>query len=181
MLVFLYLNSIGGISDEQAVFWEGHSIKFSRGIQILLYLYFQKSKRVYSAFVDYKKAFDLVSRSHLWHKLISHGINCAIVRVIYSLYLAAKSCVKSNGRASELFPCNIGVRQDENLSPILFAIYLNDFEYFISRDYSGLSSLSTDFHNYLNIDDVEVYIKLYVLLYADDTILMTELPMVRIE
>ena len=50
------------------------------------------------------------------------------------LYLVAKSCVKYNGSLSEYFMCNVGVRQGENLSPLLFALYVNDFEY--AADYT---------------------------------------------
>ena len=60
------------------------------------------------------------------------------------------------------------------MSPILFAIYLNDFEYFISRNYKDLDSLSVECSNNLSDEDVEVYFRLYVLLYADDTIVLAE-------
>ena len=49
------------------------------------------------------------------------------------MYNQAKSCVKHEGNISEFFACNIGVRQQENLSPLLFAMLLNDFETFVSR------------------------------------------------
>ena len=66
------------------------------------------------------------------------------------------------------------MRQGENLSPLLFAIYLNDFEYFVSRSYKGLHTFANDVRNNLSDDDVEVFLRLYVLLYADDTIIMAE-------
>ena len=84
-------------------------------------IYLQKRKRVYCSFIDYKKAFDLVDRSSLWSKLISHGINGKLMSVIFNLYHHAKSCVRANGKMSDYFTCNVGVRQGENLSPLLFA------------------------------------------------------------
>ena len=36
--------------------------------------------------------------------------------------------------------------------------------------------LADDFRNHLSTDDVEVFFRLYVLLYADDTIVMAESP-----
>ena len=39
---------------------------------------------------------------------------------------------------SGLFACNLGVRQGENLSPLLFALFLNDFETSLSVKYNGL-------------------------------------------
>ena len=66
------------------------------------------------------------------------------------------------------------MRQDEILSPLLFAIYLNDFEYFVSRSYRGLNTFANDVRNNLSDDDIEVFLRLYVSLYADDTIIMAE-------
>ena len=129
----------------------------------LIDLYLSQKKRLYCAFVDYKKAFDLVDRSSLWSKLIANNINGKIFNVLYNLYYKAKSCVsvRVNNDRSELFDCNIGVRQGDNLSPLMFAIYLNDFEFFMSRRlYKGLNYVRT----YLSNDDIEVYLKLFVLL-----------------
>ena len=84
---------------------------------------------------DYKKAFDFVDRTSLWSKMLGMGINGKIINVIRNLYSQAKSCVKSGGYLSEFFNCNVGVRQGENLSPLLFAIFLNDFERHASQNY----------------------------------------------
>ena len=74
---------------------------------------------------------------------------------------------------SDFFPCNVGVRQGESLSPLLFAMYLNDFNDFISRQYSGLNFLSEKVRDSLR-GEVETYLKLFCLLYADDTIEIPE-------
>ena len=60
------------------------------------------------------------------------------------------------------------------MSPLLFAIYLNDFEFAISRNYKGLDLLAKDVSSFLSDEDIEVFLRLYVLLYADDTIVMAE-------
>ena len=39
-----------------------------------------------------------------------------------------KSCVMNNGVQAELFDSHIGLRQEENVSPLLFALFLNDIE-----------------------------------------------------
>ena len=85
------------------------------------------------------------------------------------MYHHAKSCVRSGNEISNFFSCNIGVRQGDNLCPLLFAmsIYLNDFEYHISRHYSGLQNISSQISNYLSNDDIEVFFRLFTLLYAE--------------
>ena len=60
--------------------------------------------------------------------------------------------------------------------PLLFAIYLNDFESYVSRHYKGLDTLSDDITCHLSDPDIEVFLRLHVLLYADDTIVIAETP-----
>ena len=168
-----YLDNIGLLGEEQAGFRNGYStVDHIFVLNSIVDIYLQKRKKLFCAFIDYSKAFDMIDRSSLWYKLLGAGINGKIINVIFNLYQNAKSCVKSNGKMSDFFSCDRGVRQGENLSPILFAIYLNDFEYFVSRKYSGLSYLSSEINSNNDDDDVEIFLRLYVLLYADDTIVM---------
>ena len=170
-----FLEGAGILGEEQAGFREGYStLDHIFLLHSILNIYFSHRKRLYCAFIDYRKAFDLVDRSSLWSKLMSCGINGKVFRAIHNIYENAKSCVKKDNKLSSFFTCNIGVRQGENLSPLLFAIYLNDFEYFVSRTYDGLDLLATEVRNNCSNDDVEVFLRLYVLLYADDTIVMAE-------
>jgi hypothetical protein len=171
----VYLEEACVLGAEQAGFRAGYStMDHIFVLHSVIELYLARRKRIYCAFVDYRKAFDLVDRSSLWLKLISSGINGNVIRVVYNMYDKAKSCVKHGGAISNFFACTVGVRQGENLSPLLFAVYLNDFERHVSRHYKGLDLLSTEITDVLSDDDVEVFLKLYVLLYADDTIILAE-------
>ena len=44
----------------------------------------------------------------------------------------------------------------------------------MSKSYNGLSTLSEDICSVMNNDDLEVFFKLYLLLYADDTVIFAE-------
>ena len=48
------------------------------------------------------------------------------------MYRGIKSCVSYNGEQSSFFSSFRGVRQGEKLSPLLFALFLNDLETFLS-------------------------------------------------
>ena len=85
------------------------------------------------------------------------------------MYNAAKSCIKVGNKLSEVFHCNIGVRQGENLSPILFAMLINEFKNNLSTQYNGVHL------NQLYNTDIELQLKLFTLLYADDTMYLLKL------
>ena len=85
------------------------------------------------------------------------------------MYANAKSQVSFKNTLSGSFPCQVGVRQGENLSPLLFAIYLNDFNKFLSEKYKGLTDISDSI-----LKELQVYLKIFCLLYADDTLILAE-------
>ena len=95
-------------------------------------------------------------------------------RIIHNLYASAKSCVKQGHMKSTLFSSNVGVLQGENLSPVRFSFFSNDLSDFISHGYDGLNNVTDMVKILLSNEDIEVYFKLYILLYADDTVILAE-------
>ena len=87
------------------------------------------SKRVAKNFtvplLTTKKAFDTVWRSALWHKMLKAGIQGKLHTLIVNMYSNVISCVNINGTLSDFFVSENGVRQGENLSPFLFALFIN--------------------------------------------------------
>ena len=157
------------LGNEQAGFRAKHStMDHVFVLHHVIDFYRQQGRRLYCAFVDYSKAFDLVNRSALWHKLIQQGVGGKILTVIKNMYLEAKSCIKADGSISNFFDILTGVRQGENLSPTLFAMFLNDFKDFLAQTCKGLEHLGT------YMQDLDTFARLYVLLYADDTVLLAE-------
>ena len=169
-----YADEEGLIGEEQAGFRSGYSTAdhiFT--LHAIIELYKAASKRLYCAFVDYKKAFDMVDRTALWAKLLDLGVDGKLMRVIVNLYQKAKAVVRVCGRLTDSFPCNIGVRQGESLSPLLFALFLRDLNGYIATRYEGIPSLADQLLEIAQDDDeLELYISLFILLYADDTIIM---------
>ena len=134
-------------------------------VQSLISMFIHNKKKLYACFVDYAKAFDTISRSALWSKLLQCGIHGKILNVIKNMYTDIKSCVYSNGNKSEYFTSLRGVRQGENLSPLLFSLFVNDLEDFLlKKGCQPIESGSPELDNFL---------KLLLVMYADDTILMS--------
>ena len=88
--------------------------------------------------MDYNKAFDTVSRAALWSKLLNSNVCGKIFNIIVNMYKSAKSCVAANGLLSDNFSCLTGVRQGENLSPLLFSLFLNELTFIF---YNRLKSI----------------------------------------
>ena len=103
-------------------------------------------------------------------------MNGKVLNVVKSLYKCAKSCISANGAMFGFFSCNVGVRQGENLSTLLFAVYLNDFQEHIAQIYPGLKILNEEIHITLQGDELELLSKLSCLLYTGDTIILAESP-----
>ena len=84
------------------------------------------------------------------------------------MYTSVKSCISYKNHTTGYFNCEIGVRQGENLSPFLFSLFLNDLEEFLlTKDIVGLKSITDELET-----ELEIYLKIFVMLYADDTILL---------
>ena len=81
------------------------------------------------------------------------------------MYSNIKSRITSQEGTSAFFPCCKGVRQGENLSPILFSLFLNDLEhYLMTNSVNGLVCEA-------NTQNTLLFIKVFILLFADDTVL----------
>ena len=120
----------------------------------------KRNKKKFCFFVDYSKAFASVWRERLWMKLLGSCINEKIFRVVYNLYQHIKSCVMHSGEKSNFLNSYWGVRHDENLSPVLFSLFLNDLEDFLSN--SNYSAINLNMPE----NDLDVYLKILTLLYA---------------
>ena len=110
----------------------------------------------------------------MWQKLAAIDVNGNVLRVIRNLYEKTKACVRVNGVYTNVFDCGIGVRQGDSLSPLLFIIFLNDFKNYIRNQFVG-ANLSTLRHFDINDqEETRTLLQMFVLLYADDTVLLTE-------
>ena len=70
-----------------------------------------KKKKLYCAFVDFKKVFDLVYRNSIWFKLCESGVPLTIVKAIKAIYNSVKVYVCALGSVSDCFDSLVGVKQ----------------------------------------------------------------------
>ena len=111
---FLEIN--GRLNMNQAGFRANFStIDHIFSLHLPIEKFLAKGKKLYCAFIDYAKAFDTVWRGELWFKLVSHDITGKCLTVIMNMYNGIKSMVEKENILSDVFPCNMGVQQGENL------------------------------------------------------------------
>ena len=89
-----------------------------------------RGQRLYACAIDASKAFDKVSRSKLWLKLIEKQIAPELIIAIYKYYENSLMLVQIDDEFSELFLTINGVRQGGAISSKLFSVYV---EKMISR------------------------------------------------
>ena len=117
--------------------------------------------KIYTCFVDFKKAYDTVWHNGLFQKMNENLLDGKVLDLIKDIYKKSKCAVKVNDSITEYFAYSKGVRQGCPLSPILFNIYVNDI-FKIMND----NTKSTIF-----LKENE---PINVLMYADDLILLSE-------
>lgn len=115
-----------------------------------------EKKKLYAFFVDFRAAFDKVSRKALIYKLYSLGVSYKFTKMIESIYENTQSAVWNGEELSSSFNTVSGVKQGCLLSPLLFALYINDIHDFLEGG--------------INIEGTNIRI----LMYADDIVIMAE-------
>ena len=122
-----HLESNNILSDKQHGFREGRSCLtnllelMESWTQIL-----DEDDGIDVAYLDFRKAFDLVSHPHLIYKMSKYGIKNHVLNWVKAFLGGRTQRVLIRGTASESFEVTSGVPQGSVLGPILFLIFIND-------------------------------------------------------
>ena len=164
----LFLDTNETLLENQAGFRKNYSTTDHIFVLNSLIEILKASKqKLFCAFVDFSQAFDSIWRVGLWRKVLFNSVNGKFFCIIHSMYENIKSCVKLDNPSSSFFASECGVRQGENLSSLLFSLYLNDLESFLLS--GGVESLELE----VITQELHIYLKLLLLLYADDTVIFS--------
>jgi hypothetical protein len=120
----------------------------------------EKKEEAFCCFVDFKKAFDMVPRDELWHRMEELGVPIHLRAAVHRLYEEVKVKIKTSAGISESFRSDIGVKQGCPLSPTLFGLYIDKLEEWLNLQ-EGDGALLGDF-------------VIRLLLYADNLILIAK-------
>jgi hypothetical protein len=122
----------------------------------------ESRRRLVGVFVDVKKAFDTVWHEGLWWKLHKIGINGKVWRLIQNWYKGCKSSVLWRDKMSRMYSIKQGVRQGAVLSPVLYALFINELAALFEAEKLGFK--------------LELDLTIAILLFADDMLLLAESP-----
>ena len=85
-----------------------------------------RKRPLYVCYIDFKSAFDKVTRTALMFKLFTRGVSGKNFKIIKSIFDNSKSRVKYNSSLSDIFENLRGVLQGGVISPTLFKFFLDD-------------------------------------------------------
>lgn len=154
------------ISEEQAGFRKTYS---TVDHIFTLYAVVQKNllqnKKVYVAFVDFRKAFDTVKRNVLWNILLKTGISGRMLSALTALYQSVQFCVRNSmNNCTDYFECFQGLKQGCLVSPTLFSFLINELAVYVVENGKHGFQLRPD------------AVELFLLMFADDIALFSSTP-----
>ena len=88
--------------------------------------YVSKDNLVFSAFLDWPKAFGRTNHNLLFAELIKRNVPKSIVWLLLSWYIQRTMQVKWGTNYSSLFAVTNGVREGWAMNPFLFAVCLDE-------------------------------------------------------
>lgn len=122
-----------------------------------------KRRKLYVAMVDFEKCFDKLERTFIFQKLIQQNVSSKFVRAIQGMYSCVKAAVRYKKQmSSDCFISNVGAKQGDPSSSLLFLFFINDIIHNINSNIDGI----------VNVDDIQ----LFMILFADDAALFAETP-----
>ena len=128
----------------------------------IIAVYKNKKQPLYLCFIDLSKAFDSIPIDRLKMKLRKTLPECKLLSLIIALLDNKQYEVLYDGDRTQSFRLNNGIPQGDSMSPILFNLYINDL--------LDCFDESVQNNDPVILEDV----KLSILIYADDILLMSQ-------
>jgi len=109
------------LSQEQAGFRKDRStIQQILTLRLIAEKYLERDGRVYNCFIDYTKAFDSVWHDGLWAVLRNYRAPEKLITLLQNLYAHSQLAVKVGVSLGDWLMAEIGNRQGDPISPLLF-------------------------------------------------------------
>ena len=117
----------------------------------------KNKKKLYTAFIDFKKAYDRVNRDNLLHRLKTLGINGIYLKNIASMYTKTLYSIKLKNGHLEPISSNLGLKQGCPLSPMLFNLEIEDVSCIFDQQCDAIPILDIYLNHFLYADDLVLF------------------------
>jgi hypothetical protein len=157
-LLLKKIEEVAKTSDYQFGFKKGVSTKIATKVLVEVGKHFiKKGGSLFCVFIDIRKAFDRLRYDAIWEKLEKIEVGKNVVSMIVEQYRHQSRKVVWGEDKSKDFKVGMGVRQGSPLSPMLFALVLDEVIDEIQR---------------LRVGCIMRGIKCNILVYADDIVIL---------
>ncbi len=111
---------------------------------------------IFNCFIDFQKAFDTIKHEIIWAVLDSFGVNQKITRIIKNIYGNSMAAVKFGQETGRWFRQEVGTRQGDPLSPLIFITYLERVMDAKQEERHGVCVNGERFDNLRFADDIDL-------------------------
>ena len=119
-------------------------------------------QKLYAVSIDYEKCFDKIDHIFLWQKLITENVNSKMTSAIKAMYSVVRAVVRHKDKTSDIIDIQLGVKQGDSLSSLLFMLFINDILDNINSNLDGIFTINE--------------IKLFLIMFADNQVLFATSP-----
>ncbi len=130
-------------------------------LKTIITKYTKNKGKLYAAFIDFKKAYDLVNRDILLSNLQNYGIGGKMWASIKAIYSKVLYSIRTSHNTLDPITSNLGLKQGCPLSPLLFNLYINDIPKYLNAMTTSKNNIT------LQGEDVDHF------LYADDLVILS--------
>ena len=110
---------------------------------------------LHTMFIDFKKAYDSIKHEYIWRALEELGLSQKFIRLVKVTLYGANAKVKFCGTTSSSFPVNVGLRQGDGLSVLLFNLVLEHvMRKVLTRDQMKRTIYTSKFQALAYADDI---------------------------
>ena len=140
-----FLQSNKKLTKNQFAFRKLHSTITSLiGVSDHWYSNIDNKKANFALFLDLKKAFDTVDHEILISKLAKYGVKGRENNWLKSYLTNRSQYCSIDGQVSDIMEIESGIPQGSCLGPLLFIIYLNDFEHCLEHSRANMYADDTE-------------------------------------
>lgn len=145
------------LSEEQAGFRKDrNTVQQILILRLLAEKAKRQGKKIFNCFIDFQKAFDTIKHKVIWATLKSYGVEAKMVALLQKIYESGQSAVRIGKENGEWFRTDVGTRQGDPMSPLLFIAYLDRVMDQVKQNTCGINVGGILINNLRFADDIDL-------------------------